>query len=114
MRACEANSSRNESSPSAQQRDVAAERVAGDVRGLKARLVHGALDRIGDEGAADLAFQRRPARVPRQGRREHVVVALQRRQHQLPRPPRVGEAVQADQRRSAAAAVGRGEDGVHG
>ena len=97
------------------QRDEAAERVADEVGGLEARVVHRALDRVGDQRVrSTLAVERRPARVAGQRRREHVVAALERGQHELPRPPRVHEAVQAHERRAGAAAVRRTEGAVHG
>jgi hypothetical protein len=55
------------------QRDVATERVADDVRGLEARFVHRALDRVRDQGVGDLTVKWWPARVAGQRRREHVV-----------------------------------------
>ena len=81
--------------------------------GREPRLVHRALDRIGQQGVAQLAGQRRPAGVAGQRRREHVVTPLEHRQHELPRAPRVGEAVQADERRAGSAAVERGEGGPY-
>ena len=87
------------------QRDVAAERVADDVGGRDAGLVHGALDPVGQGVVRDLAVDRRPARVAGERRGEHVVLPLQRRQHELPGPPGIGEAVHADQRRAGSAAM---------
>jgi hypothetical protein len=92
------------------ERDEAAERVAGEVRRLEAGLVHRALDRVGEQGVADLAHDRRAARVPGQRQGEDFVTALQRRQDELPGAPGVDEAVEADQRRPGAAAV-RGREG---
>ena len=80
------------------QRDVAAERVADDVRGLEARVVHRTLDRVGDRGGGDRTIDGGPARVAGQRRGEYLVTALELRQHQVPGPPGVGEAVQADER----------------
>jgi hypothetical protein len=91
------------------QRDVTAERVAGEVRHLEARLVHRALDGVGEHGVADLPLDRRAAGVAGQRRCEHVVMGLERRQHQLPGAPGVGEAVQAHERRPGAAAMRCGE-----
>ena len=96
------------------QRDVAAERVADDVGGLEPGLVHRPLDPVGEHLVADLALDRRAAGVAGEGQREHVVLGLELRQDQLPAAPGVGEPVQADHRRAGAAAVNRGEGGVHG
>jgi hypothetical protein len=82
------------------------------MRGLQARFVHRALDRVGDQGVADLSFEARPARVAYEGRGEHLVTALEIRQHELPGPPGVREAVQAYERRPGSATVRWGEDGV--
>ena len=87
------------------QRDVAAERVADDVGGLEPGLVHRPLDPVGEHLVADLALDRRAARVAGEGQREHVVLGLELRQDQLPAAPGVGEPVQADHRRAGAAAV---------
>lgn len=65
------------------QRNVAAERVADQVRDLKPRAVHRVLDRVSDQGVADLALKRRPAGVAEQRRREYVVMALEFLQHEL-------------------------------
>ncbi len=65
------------------QRDVAAERVADDMGGLEAGLVHRPLDRVGQHGLADFSFDRRPAGVPGQRGGEHVVLTLERGQHEL-------------------------------
>jgi hypothetical protein len=80
------------------QRHIAAQRVAGDVRGLEARVVHRPLDRVREQGVADVAIEPRPARVAEQRRSQHVVPALERRQRQLPGPPGVREPVQAHER----------------
>jgi hypothetical protein len=87
---------------------AAAERVADDVRHPEAGLVHRTLDRVDEAGFADLALDRRAARVARQGRRQDVVIALQCGQHELPAAPGVHEAVQAYQRRPSPSAVRRG------
>jgi hypothetical protein len=84
---------------------VASKRVADDVRGLEARLVHSALDRVGERGVAHLPLDRRPTRVPGEGQGQDVVSALERGQNELPGAPGVGEAVEAYERRPGAFAV---------
>ncbi len=83
----------------ATQRDVAAERVAGDVRRLPASLVQRGLDRVANRGlgivAADAAH-----------RRDGSVASSMRERGSRPTAPRVGEAVQQEQRLARAAAVG--------
>ena len=93
-------------------RDVAAERVAGDVRRLEAGLVHRPLDRVGEHGVAHLPFDRRPTRVAGERGRQDIVTALERGQNELPDAPRVGEAVEANQWRTGAAAMSRSEGRV--
>jgi hypothetical protein len=75
------------------------------VRGLEARRVHRALDRVGEHGIADRSFDRRPAGVTGERRRQDVVPPLQRGQDELPAAPGVGEPVQAHERRPRAAVV---------
>src|SRR3712207_7314939 len=53
-------------------RSVGAERVADDVRGLEAGLVHRALERVGQHVVGQLTIERGPARVAHERRREHV------------------------------------------
>jgi hypothetical protein len=57
-----------------------------------------ALDRVGDQGVADLTVKRRPAGVAGQRRREYVVGALEPGQDEIPTAPGIGEAVQAYER----------------
>ena len=91
------------------QRDEAAERVAGQVRGLEAGRVHGPLDRVGQRRLVDLAVERGTARVAGERDRQDVVAAFERGQDELPGAPGVDEAVQAHERRPGAAAMGRRE-----
>jgi hypothetical protein len=63
------------------------------VRGLDARLVHRALDRVGQRDVGDISLDRRSAGVPGQRRGQDVVPAMQGGKDELPRAPRVGEAV---------------------
>lgn len=79
-------------------RQVSAERIAGHVRGVEARLVHCALDVVQHPIDAALRIEARPARVPRQVRCHDVAPALDRRAHELPRAGRVHEPVQEDER----------------
>jgi hypothetical protein len=60
------------------ERHVAAQRVPDHVRGLQARLVHRALDRVRQRGVADLLLDRWPAGMARQRRREDVVIGGRR------------------------------------
>ena len=83
------------------QRDVAAERVADDVRFADPRLVHRPLDGFDERGGGDRGRERRAAEVAGQRRGEQRVVALEPRPHQLPHVRGAGEAVDQDQRRSA-------------
>ena len=80
------------------QRQVAAERVADEVRGLKARTVHRRLQEIGDRVLIDVSVQRRTAGVAGEGDRQDVVPGLKGREDELPAAPGVGEPVQADHR----------------
>ena len=91
------------------QRDVAAERVAGDPREPEPLRIHHPLHAVGQPPAVQLV-ERRPAGVAGQCGSEHVERALERGQHQVPRPPAVGEPVQQHERRARAAAMERRED----
>ena len=91
------------------ERDVAAERVPDQVRGLEPGRVHRALDGVGERLAGERALDRRAAGVAGQRQRQDIVAALERRQHELPDPPGVEEAVQADHRRPGAPAMRRRE-----
>ena len=93
------------------QRDVAAERVADDVGGLEAGVVHRALDRVGIAPRSISPSSGGPPACPGSVGAS-TRVALERGQHELPGSPRVREAVQADERRPGAAAVRWGERGV--
>ena len=93
--------------------DVAAERVARDVRRREARIVHRALDRVGERPAVEGGRERRPPGVAGQRRGEHVVPPLEVPQDELPGAPGVREAVDAHERRAGAAAMGRREARVH-
>jgi len=95
------------------ERHVAAQRVADDVRGLEARVVHRPLELVGDEVGGDLSVERRAAGVADERRGEHVVMLLELRQHEVPGAPGVHEAVEEDERRAGAAAVEGGELGGH-
>ena len=79
------------------QRDVAAERVADDVRFADARLVHRLLDGFDERGGRDRGRERRAAEVAGERRGEQRVVALEPRPHQLPHVRGAGEAVDQDQ-----------------
>jgi hypothetical protein len=75
------------------QGQITAERVAHQVRAAKPRVIHHALQRFDQCGAADLDRDRRTARMPGQRGRKNIVMALQRRQHELPGAPCVHEPV---------------------
>ena len=75
-------------------RDVAAERVADEMRELKTRRVHRAFHSINERVRADRSVNRLASCVAGQRQCKYVVLALQHRQHELPGPPRVHEAVQ--------------------
>jgi len=95
------------------QRDVPAERVADEVRGIEARIVHRPLDRVDDAGLAGRGVERRATGVPGERRSEHVMATLQRFEHQLPCPPRVHEPVQAHHRRPFPATMNSSEPREH-
>jgi hypothetical protein len=94
------------------QRQIAAQRVAGDVDDAETGGVHRLLDRVEHRRRAPAIGDRRAAGVPRERRRQHLVAALQRSQYELPRAPCVGEAMQQQQRRALATVMRRGEAGL--
>ncbi len=95
------------------QRDVAAERVADEVRGGEAGVVHGRLDGVDERVLGRVARERRTARMTSECQRENIVLTLQRGQYELPGAPRVRESVQAHQWRPLAAAMQRCESKCH-
>jgi hypothetical protein len=73
--------------------DVAAERVADEMREVKACRIHRSFHRIYERRGADREIKRWASRVAGEREGENIVLAFQHLEHQLPSAPRVQEAV---------------------
>jgi small subunit ribosomal protein S12 len=89
------------------ERDPAAKRDPAHQGALQARLVHGALDSVGEGLRRGVGARGQRRRVAETGQvhRQDVEPRPEQRQHRLPAPPRVADAVDEHERLGCAAAV---------